>query len=193
MKIYLKSLLILLLLIHCTKNNLKENIVSQNVSDQEIYNFIKMVLNDSKITEMKEGTQNWYILDELLPPENFEIVNKNNYFTDEDIKFFKKQLDKRKNMKLIQDSIYPKQLLSSQIIDSLSTVVNKDGSDRLNNFTLKYTELFGYKHYITFSLPLFSKDKKTIYLERYSLSGGQAIIYRKENGKWKKNIPISWT
>jgi hypothetical protein len=193
MKITLKYLVILVIITSCSNLTTKEISDSERVKDEDIYMIIKMVINDSKPTEILDGTKDYYILDELQPPEHFNIANKNNYFTDEDFKFIQKQLDERKNMKLIQDSIYPKQLLSSEIIDSISSIVNKEGSDRKNNFIKKYTKKFGDNDYITYSLPLFSKNKKTVYIEQSSIFGGHVIICRKENGKWKFYFPNAWT
>ena len=117
MKIFIRILVSIIFFISCSNPTKKEAIESESVTDQDIYSIIKMVLNDSKPTEILDGTQDYYILDELQPPEHFNIANKNNHFTEEDLKFIQKQLDERKNMKLTQDSIYPKQLLSSEIID----------------------------------------------------------------------------
>lgn len=197
MKIVIRILAIIIFFISCSNPTKKEAIESESVTGQDIYMFIKMVLNDSKALEILEGTQDWYILDELKIPHYFDSTNHStfklsNYFTNEDLKFIKKQIDERKEMKLVQDSIYPKQLLSSEIIDSLTNIVNREGSDRLNNFIKKYTQKFGNQSYEMFSLPVFSKDKKTVYIERSELNSGRAIIYKKENGKWKEFSGIIW-
>lgn len=197
MKIVIRILVSIFFFISCTNPTKKEAIKAESVTDQDIYSIIKMVLNDSKPTEILDGTQDYYILDELKTPHYFDSTNNStfklsNYFTKEDLKFIKKQIDERNEMKLIQDSIYPKQLLSSEIIDSLNTIIYKEGSDRKNNFIKKYTQKFGNRSYQIFSLPVFSIDKKTVYIERSELNSGRAIIYRKENGKWKEFSGIIW-
>lgn len=198
MKIVIRILVSIIFFISCSNPTKKEKTDSEKVTEEDIYMIIKMVLNDSKALEILEGTQDCYILDELKIPHYFDSTNHStfklsNYFTKEDLKFIKKQIDERKEMKLVQDSIYPKQLLSSEIIDSLTNIVNREGSDRKNNFIKKYTQKFGDRDYTTYSLPLFSKDKKTVYIEQSSIFGGHAIICRKENGKWKFYFPNAWT
>ncbi|RXR30688.1 hypothetical protein EQG68_11580 [Flavobacterium piscinae] len=187
------SLLFYLIIFKNLFNPIKKHDTNEEiVTEGDICMIIKTVLDGSTTINNLDGNQDWYVLDELLPPEHFEISNKNNYFTDIEFKVIQKQLDERKKMKLIQDSIYPKQLLSSKVIDSIITIVDEEGSDRKNNFIKKYTQKFGDKNYIIYSLPLFSRDKKTVYIEQSDIFGGKAIYCRKENGKWKFYITKIW-
>lgn len=190
MKKNLTYLICILLFIDCTNSEKK---TSNEVTDEDIYKIVKMVLNDMSPQQKLDGTDDWYILNELQTPS---FVDENpsfdlgKYFSKDDIIFINHQISKRKVFTLQQDSLKSKKLLSKKIIDSF---YDKNAKNRRNTFFENYTRKYGNNFYHSFSLPVFSKDKKTILIDVSSfLGGGQTILFKNINGHWKSEAVISW-
>jgi len=192
MKSFIQYLFLTIFLIGCT--NHREN-DSLKVTDDEIYVFVKMVLKDLKKTQKLESTQDYYLQDKLVTP-SFVYDNPSfkleNYFQKDDLDFIQKQIRERKNFLIIQDSIKSKRIISKKTIDSFNND-RKNNIDRKSHFLINYMKKYGNTFYHTFSLPIFSKDKKTVLIDISSFYGGQTLIYRKENSKWKSKVIVSWT
>ena len=192
MKSFIQYLFLTVFLIGCT-NHRKNN--SSKVTDDEIYVFVKMVLKDLEKTQKLEGTQDYYLQDQLATP-SFVYDNPSfkldKYFQKDDLDFIQKQIGERKNFLLIQDSIKSKRIISKKIIDSFNKD-RKGNIDRKSYFLNKYKKKYGTNYYDRLSLPIFSKDKKTVLIDISSFFGGKTLIYRKENGKWKSDIIVGWT
>mgnify|MGYP003584298981 CR=1 FL=1 len=192
MKSFIQYLFLTVFIIGCTNHRKNDSL---KVTDDEIYVFVKMVLKDLEKTQKLEGTQDYYLQDELETP-SFVYDNPNfkldKYFQKNDLDFIQKQIGERKDFLLIQDSIKSKRIISKKIIDSFNND-RKDNIDRKSHFLKNYIKKYGNNFYDKLSLPIFSKDKKTVLIDISSFSGGRTIIYRKENNKWKSDIIVGWT
>ncbi len=192
MKSFTQYLFLAVFLIGCTNHRKNDSL---KVTDDEIYMFVKMVLKDLEKTQKLEGTQDYYLQDELATP-SFVYDNPSfkldKYFQKDDLDFIQKQIGERKDFLLIQDSIKSKRIISKKIIDSF----NKDRNgniDRKSHFLKNYKKKYGNNFYDKLSLPIFSKDKKTVLIDISSFFGGKTIIYRKENNIWKSDMIVGWT
>nr|WP_298655184.1 hypothetical protein [uncultured Flavobacterium sp.] len=192
MKSFIQYLFLTVLLTGCTNHRKNDSL---KVTDDEIYEFVKMVLKDLEKNQKLEGTQDYYLQDQLATP-SFVYDNPgfklDKYFQKDDLNFIQKQIRERKNFLLIQDSIKSKRIISKKTIDSFNNN-RKDNIDRKSHFIESYKREYGNNFYEKLSLPIFSKNKKTVLIDISSFFGGKTIIYRKENNKWKSDIIISWT
>lgn len=192
MKSFIQYLFLTVFLIGCTNQRKTDSL---KVTDDEIYVFVKMVLKDLEKTQKLEGTQDYYLIDQLATP-SFVYDNPSfkldKYFQKDDLDFIQKQIGERENFLLLQDSIKSKRIISQKIIDSFNND-RKDNIDRKSHFLKNYTKKYGKNFYDKLSLPIFSKDKKTVLIDISSFFGGKTIIYRKENNKWKTDIIVGWT
>ena len=191
MKKNLTYLICILLFVGCTNSEKK---TSNEVTDADIYKIVKILLNDMSSQQKLEGTNDWFIINELETPffvyENpsFKLEN---YFSKEDIIAINKQISTRKKFILLQDSIKSKTLLSKKIIDSF---IDEKAKNRRNTFLENYSKKYGNNFYQTISLPIFSKDKKTVLIDVSSfLGGGQSILFKNIDGNWKSETVVSWS
>ncbi|MFC7774461.1 hypothetical protein [Flavobacterium sp. GCM10027622] len=190
MKPLLISIFCCLLLMSCTPT---EKRVTEEVTDQDIYRVVNMQLEDMSATEKLEGTEDYYIIDVLQTPsfvyENpgFELER---YFTTEDIAAIKEQISAREHFTLHQDSIPSKRLLSRKTIDSF---IDKNSTNPRESFLKNYLQHYGDTYYHSFSLPVFSKDKKTFLIDVNTINGGRSILYKNTNGKWKRKTVCVWS
>ncbi|MCL9810101.1 hypothetical protein [Flavobacterium luminosum] len=159
MKSSIQYLLLTVFLISCTNHRKNDSL---KVTDDEIYMFIKMVLKDLEKTQKLEGTQDYYLQDQLVTP-SFVYDNPSfkldKYFQKGDLDFIQKQIGERKDFLLIQDSIKSKRIISKKTIDSFNNN-RKDNIDRKSHFLESYKKEYGNNFYDKLSLPIFSKDKK---------------------------------
>ncbi len=192
MKSIIKYIFFVILFISCTNQKKSD---SSEVTDDEIYMIVKMVLKDFETHQKIDGTFEYYLQDELeTPPQAFLIPNFDfqKYFSKNDLNFIDKQIVERTNFKLIQDSIKTKKIISKKIIQTFDTEKN-DQLNRKDTFIKNYQKKYGSKYYDIISLPLFSKDKKTVLIDVSNIFGGRSMIYKKNNDKWVSNIVISWS
>ena len=192
MKSFTKYIFFVILFISCTNQKKSD---SSEVTDDEIYIIVKMVLKDFEVHQKIDGTFEYYLQDELeTPPQAFLIPNFDfqKYFSKNDLDFIDKQIVERKNFKLLQDSIKTKRIISKKIIQTFDTGKN-DQLSRKDRFIENYKKKYGTKYYNILSLPVFSKDKKTVLIDVSSIFGGRSLIYKKNNDKWEANMVISWS
>jgi hypothetical protein len=174
----------------CTPTEKK---VTEEVTDQDVYRVVNLLLDDMSATEKLEGTEDYYIIDVLQTPsfvyENpgFELEQ---YFTTEDIAAIKKQISAREHFRLLQDSLPSKKLLSKETIDSF---IDKNSTNPRETFLKNYLQKYGDTFYHSFSLPVFSKDKKTFLIDVSSINGGRSILFKNTNGKWKGKTVCVWS
>ncbi len=192
MKSFIQYLFLTVFLIGCTNNQKNDTL---KVTDDEIYVFVKMVLKDLEKTQKLDGTQDYYLQDQLATP-SFVYDNPSfkldKYFPKEDLEFIQKQIRERKDFLMLQDSIKSKRIISKKTIDSFNNN-RKENIDRKSHFLENYKKKYGNNFYHILSLPIFSKDKKTVHIDVSSIFGGHTIIYRKENNKWKSDVIVLWT
>ncbi|HKX87061.1 MAG TPA: hypothetical protein VJL37_10320 [Flavobacterium sp.] len=185
MKTLLTYAICSLLLMSCTPTEKK---VTEEVTDQDVYRAVNLLLDDMSATEKLEGTEDYYIIDALQTPsfvyENpgFELEQ---YFTTEDIAAIKEQISAREHFTLLQDSLPSKRLLSRKTIDSF---IDKNSTNPRETFLKNYLQHYGDTYYHSFSLPVFSKDKKTILIDVSGIGNGKSILFRNVDGKWKEKM-----
>ena len=148
-----------------------------------------------KKSDSLENYQFKYIVDELSLPYFIEVdyhkEKLNKYFTNSDFNFIKKQLNNKAVLKLSQNKIVRKTIISK---DTLKSLENRASTDWRNNYYINYKKKFGKYYYNQFSLPVFSNDKKTALVEINSfLGGGRAVILKKKENKWTTKIISLWT
>ncbi len=178
------QLICLFLVISCSnKKNNSEKELSHEVVEKDIYFAINMVLNDMEKTEMMEENKDSYLVDKLSMPsyidENRVLKKRIDSIYSGDFSFINTQLNQWKDLKLIQDSIKFKKLISS---DLLKNMINQNAEDRKSAFIVNYQKKFGKKYFYRLSIPIFSRDKRIFLVDINFLNGGGSYIY-----KWKKN------
>jgi hypothetical protein len=191
MKTSLKSLIFLLLFFSCNNSKEKTLTSTKSISEKDIYLILQMVLKDMKPNEILEGTD-YYILNELQKPsfvEDHIFLSKkiDSIFSKEDLRFINEQIAERKTFIVSEDSIKPKKIISKNLIDSIKKI-----APRKNEFIEKYRAKFGLNFYTIFSLPVFSKDKQTVLIDIYDISGGKTIVYKNLNNKWNQKVICNW-
>jgi len=184
----LSTLFLLLILIGCSKSEF--NIEERN---EDISSIINSVLNKNNIDVSKDNVDNNKIVQFLrkvkivIPNQDKNIItppDRNEIEINQLLDFeFKKYFNKNDSLYLLSQNINP---------DSLE--INKVLKERYN-----YSELSkisndrnkrNYYQYYEFTIPFFSKDGKTAYIElNYQSKGyfgnGIAYILKNENDKWK--------
>ena len=190
-------LLLFLFFISCFNNESQKTFSKSNnkINEDEIYEVINFVLNEMKKSDSLENYQSKYVVDELSIP-NFIIEDNhkeklNKHFTKSDLIFIQKQLNNKAVLRLSQNKIVRKTIISK---DTLKSLENRKSLDWKNNYYINYKKKFGNYSYDEFSLPVFSNDKKTVLIEINSfLGGGCAVILKKKNKNWKAKIISIWT
>lgn len=186
------------LIISCQNFESTKIVENQNneITEKEIYDVINFILIEMKKNDSLENHQGKYIVDKTSEPF-FLTINPNSkkklkkYFTDSDFNFMENQLKESKNFKLEQNKIIRKTIISKETLDNL---IDNNSPQRRDEFIISYEKKFEKYYYDEFSLPLFSKDKKTVLIEIKSfLGGGRLIILKKKNQKWESTIVSIWT
>ena len=189
-------LIVVTLIISCQNfNNSKNTENNKNmISESEIYEIINFVLLEMKNNDSLENYQGKYVVDKIGKPSFFilrkdskELLSK--FFTDDDFNFIEEQLQERETFKLKQEMIVRKIIISK---DTLNSLIDNNSPKRREEFLINYEKKFGY-YYNEFSLPLFSRDKKTVLIEVNSFMGGGRLIILKKNKKWESKIISFWT
>lgn len=187
----MKKLFLILLLIPVGCQNLDQ--VSKadkiNVTDSDIYEIVNFVLYEYDKESKREGfKENFYkyVLDRDLEPlfthgDSIALIKTDTLFTKEDKKYIEEQLIERKNFRFQSQFLKSKKVIRAEIIRNMIDSCYKNGY----NFHKAYLNKFGNDRHYTFGLPVFSKDKKTVFLKIDSLGYGTTMIFKKVNNKWK--------
>ncbi|MFN3755178.1 hypothetical protein [Flavobacterium sp.] len=181
-----------LILIGCgnsaDKNELNKSLV---VTDKDIYEVVNFVLNEQDKDWANTGIKNnpyKYIIDKdsEIHFEECELTNAkkiDTIFTKEDLKFIQQQIQNRKDFKFKGKFIKSKKVISANVIQEIFREIEYNPK---KDFYEIYKKEFGNDLYSSIGLPVFSKDKKTVYVKVERLMfGGFSAIYKKENDKWK--------
>jgi hypothetical protein len=163
------------------------------VTEKEIYEIVNDICKNLDETSMKDEGQKYFYLidnDSIYQDKTKNLVTSlNRYFSSEDMRFINQQIQLRKNFKYKKEFLNSKQVLSSKTIEQL--ISKKDNNNR-NSFYELYEEKFGKKTFCSISVPLFSLDKKTVFVKVNRLHGGFSLIYQKVNDKWQSRGLHSW-
>jgi hypothetical protein len=184
--------LIVVILSSCNNSKIEKETPNQNqiVSDDDIYEIINMVLIESanaiKIDGLKESPYKYLIdkdLDSLFNHNaSMEIACVDSAFTKSDLKFINQQIQDRKNFRFKKEFLKIKSL---EIIsaDTIQKMIVEAARNRNENFYGLYFKKYK-KWYYTIGLPVFSKDKKTVFIKFNSFRSGQTMVYKKVKNKW---------
>lgn len=196
----MKNLLIVLILIltSCKNSNQKKEIELENqtITDNDIYEIVNLILKEHDKAMEKDGykiSPYKYILDKDFEPlfnktDSTYLFKKDTIFSMEDLNFIQKQIIERKNFKFISVHIKSKEIISG---DTIKKIINEPFKYSGNNFYERYHKKYGKEMFYTIGLPIFSKDKKTVFIKFDSFGWGYSLIYKKVNNKWKYYCEIS--
>lgn len=170
-------------------SNTKPNVSTTTITDSDIYEIVNLILdetdNASKIDGLKTNPYK-YILDKDLEPlfnrvDSIALLKTDTLFSKEDLKFINKQINSRKDFKFKSDFIKSKKIIPAEVIQNIMKDCEKNGG----RFYDKFHEKFGDDLYYTIGLPVFSKDKKTVFIKFDSFGSGRTIVYKKIKNNWK--------
>ena len=185
-------LILFLILIACQKSNQVIEVKNTNetsVTDSDIYEIVNLVLYEYDEASKRDGfKENWYkyVLDRDLEPlfthnDSIVLIETDTLFTKEDLKFIEKQIFERKDFKFQTKFLKSKKVIRAEIIRNMI-----DSCYKYNySFPKAYLKKFGNDRHYTIGLPVFSKDKKTVFLKIDSYGSGTTMIFKKVNNKWK--------
>lgn len=178
------------ILIGC--NSKSETKETSSVSEKDIYEIVNDVCQNLDKTTKEEGQTYFYLLDNdsiYFGETRKTRISLNNYFSKEDIQFIIKQIQLNDSFKFKNEFLNSKQVLHSKIISQLIVESKKSK----NNFHELYKKKFGKKLFCSISVPLFSLDKKTAFVEINKMHGGFSLLFKKVNGKWQSEVLLIWT
>jgi len=193
-----KTLILLLIVLSSCKKANNQIDTNLKVTDNDIYQVVNFVISERDSFMKLDGIkgQYKYILDRELEPlfnseaDRYYIKKLDTIFTKEDVKFMQEQILKRKNFKFNSKFVKSKKVFSA---DSIKNMINLAIELPDKNFYQIYENKFGKDRFYDISLPLFSKDKKTVLIKFEAMGIGDVSVYKKENGKWKSYEQlISW-
>lgn len=159
-------------------------------SNKDIYDFMKIIIDEQKLN-LKYGIR-------LEPESNFNL-------TEPDSESFKLLLTKLESSKQKTDSLnfrldWNSLTLLSDLTkeDILGMISQKEDLKpfKWNNARLGFN-LSNKSDWYSFSVPLFSKDKKkAVMMIRNLCSGlcgeGKTVLFIKKNGKWTSSYGMQW-
>jgi hypothetical protein len=182
-------LILLTVFLSCNFSNDKKKNDKQNlsISESEIYEVVNSILDEQDEIMRKDGLEinpYKYVLDKDYEPlfsknDSILIFKTDTLFSKKDVEFMQKQIVERKNFKFNSDSIKSKIVISA---DTIKKLLNRRPPG--NNFFEEYKLRFGKRMFYTIGLPIFSIDKKTVFIKIDSFGSGKTLIYKKVKNKW---------
>lgn len=180
---------VLLITISCKQTEKKEN-----TSNQDIYDFMKIVINEQQLDKS-------YAMD-INPRDRFSNSDSDGITFDKTL--FEIQQKEPEQESFDKDDFYD---YTFSIINNLKKLTVEDISEmkhqkkQLTTFKWDNSRL-GFnqsneENWYAFSVPLFSKDRtKAVMMIKDLCPGlcgaGKSIFFSKENGKWTSSIASSW-
>ena len=152
--------------------------VTQKVTDSEIYEVVNLVIMVEKedLNSTSGQTELYpYLLDRdeygnvFNRIDSTRLVKSDTIFSKEDLKFIEYQIKDRKHFKFSQKYIRSKKIISADTIQAFRESSLKKGDE----------------FYLKIALPVFSVDKKTVFIKLERYGSGESMIYKKVNDKWK--------
>jgi hypothetical protein len=181
----------------CEKQEPKKLVNQIDVTDSEIYEFVKVVIRDADQALKRDGIKKElfpYVLDRDYYGQVFNkidsltITKSDTIFSKEDLNFIARQIKAREKFKLDQKFITQKRILST---DTIKKMIEKKMNIKNYNFYEAFEKRFGDGWYYTIGLPVFSLDKKTAFIKLDGFGSGSSMIYKKINNKWRLHFIIS--
>ena len=180
-----------LILIGCKNFNPENKLeVNNQVTDEDIYEIVNFVLEEHDKAMEKDGFKinpYKYILDKDLyelftKSDSINIFETDTIFSKEDKKYIQHQIDNRKDFRFKSNFIKTKKIISS---DTIYKILHEPSKYPGNNFYERYHNKYCEGEYYSIGLPIFSKDKKTVFIKFDSFGSGYTLIYKKINNKWE--------
>ncbi len=190
----MKNLLFLLVVVtflSCNNSKNLENFHDNAVSENDIYEIVNLVLTESenaiKSHGLKESPYKYLIdkdLDSLFNNRDItEIKCIDSAFAKNDFEFIDKQIENRKDFRF-KKSLLKIKSLDIISADTIQKMILEGSKSQSESFYSLYFKKYK-KWYYTIGLPVFSKDKKTVFVKFNSFRSGQTLVYKKVNNKWK--------
>ena len=173
------------ILIGCNSKFSIENEIS--VSEKEIYQIVNHVCNELDRNTEREGQTYFYLLENnsIYFDETKKVrTSLNLYFLKDDIPFIVKQIKSNDSFKFKNSFLNSKQVLSTKVISQLI----EESKNSKYSFDELYENKFRKKLFYSISVPLFSVDIKTVYVEVNRIHDGFSLLLKKVNGKWQSEV-----
>ncbi|MFC4739950.1 hypothetical protein ACFO3U_08080 [Flavobacterium ponti] len=187
---------IFLTLFSCKNFNQEDKLLENiHVTDEEIYEVINLIIGEHDKAMEKDGFKiNFYryVLDRDSEPlfsktDSLYIFKTDTIFSKNDARFIQQQIINRKEFKFKSNYIKSKKVISEEIIKNIINERYKTGQ----TFYEIYEQKFGENLYYRIGLPVFSVDKKTVFIKFDSFGSGETLIYKKVKNKWRIYCKIS--
>ena len=184
-------LLSVLTFVSCKKAEIQnKKIISEIiVTESEIYEVVNFILLEAKEAEKFEGLKNSrykYLLEKDFEPlfnniDSSRILKAESIFLKEDLKFIDRQILLRKDFKFNKDSIKSLEIMPASDIQD---IIEQRIKNPRKTFYELYKSKFGDNFYYTIGLPVFSTDKKTVFIKFSSFGSGFTKVLKKVKGSW---------
>lgn len=192
------TFILLLSLLSCKNSDSNRKLNTENiisVTDNDIYEIVNFVLDEHDKAMKVDGFKinpYKYILDKDIEPlfnhgDSIVLVKTDTLFSKEDLLYIEKQINNRKNFRFKSNFIKSKKIISAEIVKSMLNEKGRGGK----SFYEIYERKFGKDMFYTIGLPVFSKNKKIVFIKFDSFGSGKTLIYKKVNNKWKYYCSIS--
>lgn len=160
------------------------------VTDADIYDFINFLIKECDDVQMKN--QYGYVAEDsregnyFFSEDSLRII-KSKFFTREDIRAFYQQTRERENFKLEPSKIHIFKVIPASEMNQFAASPD---------FWESYHKYY-HSGFCSYSLPLFSKDMKTVIIKNKCLFDGlggfgEMAIYQKYGKSWKKIKVLSY-
>ncbi|MEN9336281.1 MAG: hypothetical protein RLZZ500_1268 [Bacteroidota bacterium] len=184
----------LILQISCNQMQTPKKEVQQNGTTQkDIYFALSLVFKTLQQTEQLEGNQTPYLVNRLEMPvfveENASLKAKIVSLFSGDSLHIDGQCKQWNQFVLSQKEIKFKRLIPA---DELDKMHDSKAADRTTQFLKNYQKKYGNKLFYRISMPIYSPDKNTFYIDLNTLGSGQSFVFQKKNGKWTKRVISIW-
>ncbi|MFT3796610.1 hypothetical protein [Flavobacterium sp.] len=199
MKNFAIALLSLSIFIGCKNQQEKPIPIAAEVTDKEIYEIVNLVIAEHEQAikhDMREGVPSpyQYFLDRSLDPffnksDSLKLFSGDSIFSKHDLDFVGRQIQERKNFRYDKDEIKSKTLKVISI-DTIRHLIEERKRTGKGFYEL-YTKKLGKGWYYSIGIPLFSKDKKTVFINFDTFGAGSSVIYRKINNRWQFYCHVS--
>ena len=172
---YLKLLIVLSLFVFAEKSYGQ---LSMKVSPKEYYDFFNLLVNPDSVNQFNLESQASF--DDLVS-DSASIFTDTALFSTKDVQFMKLQIGAAQSFRWKPGKILGARVISSNKIKEIFTSGVDEG-------WMMFYKKYG-RSFMTYSVPLFTIDKKTcvVYTARHcgGLCGqGSTSLYKKINGKW---------
>ena len=161
------------------------------ITESDIYEVVNYTIQQAREVEKKDGLKKTYLkylYDKDLGPlfnkiDSMEILMSDTIFSKEDLKFIERQISNRKDFRFNKDSIKSIKVISAdRLQEILDERIKNPGKSFVELYESKYGNSWFYT--ITIGLPVFSNDKKTVFVKFTHFGSGYTMVLKKVKGKW---------